>query len=143
MSSSSQTVTTLESGGSRWALPVRPAISQIAARVANEIILSVLAFIPLFTADLLEHIVQRTRFKGLLESYCVFLQQSRFFEKSDACVAAFFAGAAIDVPDSELSVRSCDGVDERRLGFSQKSQRIFFDRRRSLFRRPIRPKDRL
>ena len=95
---------TLESGGSRWALPVRPAISQIAASVKSEMILSVLAFINLFASDLFQHFVQRSRVEGLVETDGVFLEQSRFLEEFDARVAALFAGAAVDVPNAKLFV---------------------------------------
>src|SRR3990172_2201818 len=43
-SSSIQTVTTLENGGNSRALPVRPAVSQISARVMREKSLRVLGF---------------------------------------------------------------------------------------------------
>src|ERR687896_1870652 len=114
-SSSAHTVMTLERGGSRWALPVRPAISQIAASVRSEMILSVLAFIALFASDLFQHFVQRTSVEGLVEAYRAFFEQSRFLEEFDARLSALLAGAAVDVPDSKLFVGPCDRFDE--LGF--------------------------
>src|SRR6185503_8435472 len=118
-SSSTQTVITLERGGSRWALPARPAISQIPASVMSEIIRRLLAFIALFASDLFEHFVQGTRVEGLFETDRVFLEQPGFLEEFNACVAALFAGAAVDVPDSKFFVTRRDGIDEFRLCFRQ------------------------
>src|SRR5919106_3586942 len=99
-SSSVQTVMTFERGGSKWALPERPAISQIAPSVTSEMILSVLGFIRLFASDFFQHLLQGTGVEGLLEAYGVLFEQSRFFEKLDAGLAALLVGAAVDIPDS-------------------------------------------
>src|ERR1044071_8991676 len=120
-SRSSQTATTLESGGSRCALPLRPANSQMAARVSSEIILRVPAFIflLLFASDLFKDLVQWRGIESLVKAYGVWLEQPRFLEELDARLASLSVGAAVDVPNSELLVRAGNGIDEFRLGLRQ------------------------
>jgi hypothetical protein len=61
---------TLDKGGSKWALPARPASSQPSARVASERILRVRALMVfLFAADFFQNAVQRSGIKDLLKAY--------------------------------------------------------------------------
>src|ERR1041384_2294999 len=85
-SRSSQTLATLESGGSRCALPWRPANSHMAARVSSEMILRVPAFIflLLFASDLFKDLFQRRGIESLIKAYGVFFEQARFLEELDA-----------------------------------------------------------
>jgi hypothetical protein len=70
--------------------------------VIKEQSLIVLGFIrtSLLSADLFDHAVQGAGVESLLKGYRAFFHQAGIFEKLDAGVAAVFASAAVNIPDS-------------------------------------------